>query len=133
MAQNPDRAPDIKSNYECIRERSHSEHGLNYSNSFVAITVSKNTAHVLDEWNRRRCLSRATEGLQRMVPQICLAIERGRSPSKATIIERVIGYINTLHRELDRLLKEETTRRKEFEPLPEASLENASSLSLRCR
>ncbi|KAL2394656.1 hypothetical protein ABEF92_004214 [Exophiala dermatitidis] len=95
----------VKSNYGCIKEGSHSHHGLNYPDSFLADTFSKQRAHMIDERNRRNRLSRAIQTLQGLMPQMDAVGKQKKGPCKAITVERAIDYIIALQREVERLRK----------------------------
>lgn len=95
----------VKSNYGCIKEGSHSHHGLNYPESFLTDTFSRQRTHVIDERNRRKRLSRAIQTLQGLMPQIDAIDKQKKGLCKAITVERAIDYIIALQREVDQLRK----------------------------
>lgn len=102
----------VKSNYECIREGKHSDHGLEYSEAFVAVTVSRSAKHAAEERIRRDRLSRAIETLQSIIPSLNSVTERDKTSTKATTVERAIKYIISLKQELEQLKKETRSEHK---------------------
>lgn len=101
-----------KSNYECIIEGKYSDHGLKYSESFVAVTVSRSAKHATEERTRRNRLSGAIETLQSIIPSLNGVTERERAVTRAITVERAIEYINMLKQELEQLRKETQFERK---------------------
>lgn len=107
----------VKSNYGCIRDGSHSDHGLNYPESFVSDTFSKQRTHAINERNRRDRLSQAIRALQSVVPQMDSVEMQKKGPPRAITVEKAIEYIVTLQREVDRLRKESSAITQDAENL----------------
>ena len=91
----------VKSNYEHIKERNHSAHGLKYPESFVAIALSRNAKHAAGERNRRNRLSQAIESLKSTLPSLNGSKEGDKTAAKASVIEMAIRYIISLQQELE--------------------------------
>jgi len=110
--QTSDHPLAVKSNYECIREGKHFDHGLEYSESFVAVTFSRSAKHAAEERIRRDRLSRAIETLQSVIPSLNGVTERDKTTTKATTVERAIEYIISLKQELEKLRKDTRSEHK---------------------
>lgn len=90
-----------------MQDGDHSDHGLYYSQSFVALTLSRKAMHVLNERGRRDRLPRAIQRLQGIIPPSHL-IREGRGLSKATTVESAVDYIVALQQQLVQLAKGST-------------------------
>lgn len=121
-AQSASHSLMVKSNYGCIRDGSHSDHGLNYPESFVSDTFAKQKTHATNERNRRDRLSQAIRALQSVVPQMDSVEMQKKGPPKAVTVEKAIEYILTLQREVDRLRKESSVVTQDAENLSDPNL-----------
>lgn len=82
-----------------MQDGDHLEHGLCYSQSFVARTLSRKATHLLTERDRRDRLSRAIQRLQEIIPPSHL-IGEGRGPSKATRVESAVNHMVAFQQQL---------------------------------
>ncbi|KAK5202377.1 hypothetical protein LTR41_011871 [Exophiala xenobiotica] len=119
----------VKSDYGRIKEGSHSHHGLNYPESFLADTFSRQRTHVIDERNRRNRLTRAIQTLQGLIPETDAVGQQKKGPCKAITVARAIDYIIALQRQVDQLRKASSATAQGAGVLfdPDASSNNAAN------